>query len=66
MIQEIAMPKKKQDKVKIILECTEARDAVVPPSRYSTTKNKKKHPDKLKMKKYSKYLKKVTEHVEIK
>ena len=66
MIQEIAMPKKKQDKVKIILECTEAREAGVPPSRYSTTTNKTKHPDKLKMKKYSKYLKKVTEHVEIK
>ena len=60
------MAKKKQDKVKIILECTAARAAGVPPSRYATTKNKKKHPDKLKAKKYNKYLRKVTEHVEIK
>ena len=60
------MAKKKGDKVKIILECTESRDLGVPPSRYSTLKNKKKHPDKLKMKKYNKYLKKHTEHIEIK
>lgn len=60
------MAKKKQDKVKIILECTEAREAGVPPSRYATSKNKKKHPDKLKMNKYNKYMRKVTEHVEIK
>jgi large subunit ribosomal protein L33 len=57
---------KKGDKVKVIIECTEAREAGVPPSRYYTTKNKKKHPDKLKMNKYNKYMKKVTEHIEIK
>lgn len=57
---------KKKDTVVITLECTEAKEAGVPPSRYTTIKNKKKHPDRLEMKKYSKYLKKHTLHREVK
>lgn len=57
---------KKKDAVVITLECTEAREAGVPPSRYTVKKNKKKHPDKLEFKKYNKYLKRHTLHREIK
>jgi large subunit ribosomal protein L33 len=57
---------KKKDNVLVTLECTEAKAAGVPPSRYYTFKNKKKHPDKLEMRKYNKHLKKHTVHKEIK
>ena len=57
---------KKKDTIVVTLECTEAKDAGVPPSRYTTLKNKKKHPDKLEMKKYNKYMRKATVHKEIK
>lgn len=57
---------KKKDTVVVTLECTEAKEAGVPPSRYTTKKNKKKHPDKMEMKKYNKYMKKHTLHKEIK
>ena len=53
---------KKKDNVLVTLECTEAKAAGVPPSRYYTFKNKKKHPDKLEMRKYNKNLKKHTVH----
>ena len=57
---------KKKDTVVVTLECTEAKEAGVPPSRYTTFKNKKKHPDKMEMKKYNKHMKKHTVHKEIK
>ncbi len=57
---------KKKDAVVITLECTEAKEAGVPPSRYTTIKNKKKHPDRMEMKKYSKFLKRHSVHREIK
>lgn len=57
---------KKKDSVVITLECTEAKEAGVSPSRYTTIKNKKKHPDRMEMNKYSKYLKKHTLHREVK
>lgn len=57
---------KKKDTIVVTLECTEAKEAGVPPSRYTTFKNKKKHPDKMEMKKYNKFLKKHTVHKEIK
>lgn len=60
------MAKKKTDKVVVTLECTEAKEAGVPPSRYSTIKNKRKHPDKIELKKYNKFLRRVTLHKEIK
>lgn len=57
---------KKNDTVVVTLECTEARELGVPPSRYTTFKNKKKMTSKLELKKYNKYLKKHTLHREIK
>lgn len=60
------MAKKNKDKVVVTLECTEAEEAGVPVSRYTTFKNKKKHPDRMEMKKYNKHLKKHTVHKEIK
>jgi large subunit ribosomal protein L33 len=57
---------KKSDTVVVTLECTEAKEAGVPPSRYATFKNKKKHPEKLEQRKYNKYLRRHTVHREIK
>ena len=56
----------KGSRVVITLECTEARKESASPSRYSTTKNKKKHPERLELKKYNKFLKRHTLHKEIK
>lgn len=56
----------KGPRVIITLECTEARKQGKPPSRYSTTKNKKQHPERLELKKYNKFLKRHTLHKEIK
>jgi len=60
------MAKGKGNRIVITLECTEAKSAGVPPSRYSTTKNKKNNPERLEIKKYSPYLKRHTVHKEIK
>lgn len=57
---------KKKDSINVTLECTEAEAAGVPPSRYVTKKNKKKHPDKMQLKKYNPYLQRATVHKEIK
>ena len=57
---------KKGDRVIVTLECTEAKKAGVPPSRYTTTKNKRKQTERLELKKYNPYLKKHTLHKEIK
>lgn len=57
---------KKSDYVVVTLECTEAREAGATPSRYTTFRNKKKHPEKFEMKKYNRYLKRHTVHKEIK
>ncbi len=56
----------KGPRVVITLECTEAKKAGSPPSRYSTTKNKKKIPERLEMMKYNKFMKKHTLHKEVK
>ena len=54
-------------RVQVILECTEQKESGVPGmSRYITTKNRKNTPDRLEMKKYNPYLRKVTVHREIK
>lgn len=51
----------------IILECTEQKKAGVPGmSRYVTEKNRKNTPDRLELKKYNPFMKKVTVHREIK
>ena len=42
---------KKGDRVIVTLECTEARKEGKTPSRYSTTKNKRKQTERLELKK---------------
>ena len=57
----------KGNRVQVILECTEQRASGVPGiSRYITTKNRKNTTERLELKKYNPYLKKVTVHKEIK
>ena len=56
---------KKKDKI-ITLECVEARKEGKPPSRYTTTKNKKTHSERLEKKKYNPFLRRRTLHREIK
>lgn len=58
--------KKKEARQVITLECTEARALGVPPSRYSTMKNKKNTPKRLELKKYNPFLRRHTIHKEIK
>ncbi len=61
------MAKKKKDARQVItIECTEARALGVPPSRYSTMKNKKNTPKRLELKKYNPFMRKHTVHKEIK
>ena len=53
--------------MQVILECTEQKESGVPGmSRYITTKNRKNTPERLELKKYNPYLKRVTLHREIK
>ena len=65
---EKKMAKKTKDaRVQVILECTEQKASGVPGmSRYITTKNKKNTPERIELKKYNPFLKKVTVHKEIK
>ncbi len=56
---------KKGNRVNVILECTEARSEGKPPSRYTTTKNKKTTPGRLEKKKYNPFLRRHTLHKEI-
>lgn len=58
---------KKGNRVQVILECTESRESGVPGvSRYVTTKNRKTTTGRVELKKYNKFLKKVTVHREVK
>ena len=57
---------KKGDRVIVTLECTEAKKEGKPPSRYTTTKNKRKQTERLELKKYNPYLKRHTVHKEVK
>ncbi len=50
----------------ITLECTEARKLGKPPSRYTTTKNKKTKTERLELMKYNPFLRRHTLHREIK
>jgi large subunit ribosomal protein L33 len=51
----------------IHLECTEQRESGVPGmSRYTTSKNKRNTANRLELKKYNPYLKRVTLHREVK
>lgn len=59
--------KKKQDRIFVILECTEQKASRVKGmSRYTTKKNRKNTPDKLELKKYNPFLRRHTVHKEIK
>lgn len=59
--------KSKDQRVQVILECTEQKASGVPGiSRYVTKKNKKNTPERIELKKYNPYLKKITVHKEIK
>lgn len=59
--------KSKDNRVQVILECTEHKKSGTPgTSRYITTKNRKNTPERLELKKYNPILKKVTVHKEIK
>lgn len=58
---------KKGNRNQVILECTEQRNSGVPgASRYITTKNRRNTPDRMELKKYNPFLRKVTIHKEIK
>ena len=57
---------KKSERIKITLECTEARELGASPSRYVTTKNRRQTPGRLELKKYSPSLRRRTVHREIK
>ena len=58
--------KVKGNRVQVILECTEQKNSGVPGmSRYITTKNRKNTTERLELKKYNPYLKRVTVHKEI-
>ncbi len=50
----------------ITIECTEARKEGKPPSRYTTTRNKKGQSEKLEIKKFNPFLRRHTVHKEIK
>lgn len=60
------MAKKNVARQVIHLECTEARALGETPSRYTTAKNKKNTPARLELRKYNRYLRRVTVHREIK
>jgi large subunit ribosomal protein L33 len=58
---------KKGNRIQVILECTEQKNTDVPGmSRYITTKNKKNTTERIELKKFNPFLKKVTLHKEIK
>ncbi len=59
--------KQKDQRIQVILECTEHKNSGQPgTSRYVTTKNKKNTPDRMELKKFNPILKKMTIHKEIK
>lgn len=59
--------KTKDQRIQVILECTEQKTSGIPGmSSYITMKNKKNTPERLELKKYNPYLKKMTVHKEIK
>ena len=55
---------KKGARIRITVECTEARKEGKPPSRYITSKNKQTNPERLELKKYNPFLRRHTVHKE--
>jgi len=61
------MAKKKGNRIKIILECTEHKDSGLPgTSRYHTYKNRKNTTSRLELRKFNPVLRKYTLHRETK
>lgn len=59
--------KSKGNRIQVILECTEHKETgVAGMSRYITMKNRKNTPERMELKKFNPYLKKMTVHKEIK
>lgn len=59
--------KTKDQRIQVIMECTEHKASGLPgTSRYVTVKNKKNTPGRLELKKFNPIMKKVTIHREIK
>ena len=59
--------KGKENRVQVILECTEMKESGLPgTSRYVTTKNRKNTPERMELKKYNPILKRMTVHKAIK
>ncbi len=59
--------KTKDNRVQVILECTEMKQSGLPgTSRYVTMKNRKNTPERLELKKYNPILRRMTVHKEIK
>lgn len=59
--------KSKENRIQVILECTEHKSSGQPgTSRYITTKNRKNTPNRMELKKYNPILRKYTLHKEIK
>jgi len=50
----------------VTIECTEARKEGKPPSRYTTSRNKKTQTEKVELTKYNRFLRRHTLHREIK
>jgi large subunit ribosomal protein L33 len=57
---------KKEARLIITIECTEAKKEGKPASRYTTMKNKNNTPERLEIKKYNPFLRRHTVHKEIK
>ena len=57
---------KKEQRINIILECTEARTEGKTPSRYVTSKNRQNTSSRLELRKYNPFLRRYTLHREIK
>jgi large subunit ribosomal protein L33 len=61
------MAKQKENRIQVILECTEHKQSGMGgTSRYTIQKNRKNTPERLTLKKYNPILKKYTIHKEIK
>jgi large subunit ribosomal protein L33 len=59
--------KSKDQRIQVIMECTEHKNSGMPgTSRYVTVKNKKNTPERLELKKFNPILKRYTIHKEIK
>lgn len=57
---------KKEARIIVTLECTEAKKEGKPASRYTTTKNKNNTTERLELKKYNPFLRRHTIHREVK